>query len=420
MEQVLRLLAGLFVGVWVARYLGPEQYGVFSYVLAFSAIFAGIAKLGLDGIVVRELVRHPESYYVYLGTAFWLKVAGAFFVLILLALIVPFTENDARTNVFIFVVATSLIFQGFEVVEFYFQSRVMAKMVSVCKVTQILLSSAIKIYLILIKADLIWFVLVIAFDALYIAIGYAAIYRVAGSTSFLKSFNFSLAKELLRDSWPLIFSAFFAMVYLRIDQVMIKGVLGSYDAGIYSAAVKLSESLYFIPVLLTASLFPAILNAKDISVHLYHERLLKLYSLLVWLAISASLLFSLFGQSAVKLLYGSAYSDAGDVLIVHVWASVFVFISAGFGRYLIAENLVIINMYRVVLGAILNIILNIYMIKGFGVVGAAYSTLISLFFVNFLFDIFNVKLHTQLKFKVSAFFLPFVIVFSAVQKKKYS
>ena len=124
-EQGLRIFSGLFVGVWVARYLGPEEYGIFSYSLAFTAIFAGIANLGLDGIMLRELINHPDKRITYLGTAFWLKVLGALFVLALIVIIVPFTNNDSNTNLFIFIIASGLVFQSFDVIAFYFHSKVL-------------------------------------------------------------------------------------------------------------------------------------------------------------------------------------------------------------------------------------------------------------------------------------------------------
>ncbi|MBE0472510.1 MAG: oligosaccharide flippase family protein, partial [Methyloprofundus sp.] len=201
-EQLLRIIAGLFVGIWVARYLGPEQFGIFSYALAFTAIFGGIAKLGLDGIMVRELVNNPANRDVYLGTAFWLKILGAFIVISLMAAIVPFTSNDATTNLFIFIIASGLVFQSFEVVEFYFQSQVLAKIVSICKVIQLALSSMIKIYLVLSEAELIWFVLVTAFDALSLAVSYFIAYKVRKNPAFYKHFDLSIAKQLLKDSWP--------------------------------------------------------------------------------------------------------------------------------------------------------------------------------------------------------------------------
>lgn len=190
LEKALRILSGIFVGVWVARYLGPEQFGIFSYALAFTAIFAGISKLGLDEIMVRELLNHPENRDTYLGTAFWLKIISAFIVMGLMAAIVPFTSNDATTNLFIFIITTGIVFQSFAVVEFYFQSQVLAKIVSICKVIQLAVSSIIKIYLVLNEAELIWFVLVTALDNLSLAISYFIAYRLKknlASTSTLMS-----------------------------------------------------------------------------------------------------------------------------------------------------------------------------------------------------------------------------------------
>ncbi|WP_404297307.1 flippase [Halomonas sp.] len=405
-ERLLRILAGLLVGIWVARYLGPEQFGLFSYVLAFAAIFSGIAKLGLDGILVRELVNQPEQRDTYLGTAFWLKVIGAFSVMALIALITPFTSNDATTSLFIFIISAGLAFQSFEVVDFYFQSKVLAKIVSICKVTQLTISSIIKIYLVLTQAELLWFVCVTAFDSFSLGVSYFIAYKIRGNASFFKCFNGGIAKSLLKDSWPLIFSSVLAMVYLKIDQVMIKEILGSYEVGIYSAAVKLTESVYFIPILLTSSLFPAIINAKKRGHNIYICRLKKLYAMLIWSAIFIALFFSISGAYLITLLFGASYILSSEILLIHAWASVFVFLSAGFGRYLMVENLAKINMYRVAVGAILNIIINFLVIERYGIVGAAWATLISLFFVNIVFDMFNANMRSQLKLKMLAFLYP--------------
>lgn len=376
-EQLIRILAGLFVGIWVARYLGPEQFGIFSYALAFTAIFAGIAKLGLDGIMVRELINHPEKRDVYLGTAFWLKVISAFFVMGLMAVIVPFTSNDTTTNIFIFIIATGLVFQSFEVVEFYFQSQVLAKIVSICKVTQLALSSMIKIYLVITGADLVWFVLVTAFDAISLAISFFIAYKIRKNPAFYKHFDFSIAKQLLSDSWPLIFSSVVVMIYMRIDQVMIKEMLGEYEVGIYSSAVRLSEVFYFIPTLATASLFPAILNAKNQSEILYKKRLSRLYTFMVWLAIFIALPMTFLSNWLIVMLYGVVFEEAYKVLTIHIWASIFVFLGVASGRWFLVENLQRYTLINTSVGAILNVILNIIFISKFGVIGAAYATIIS-------------------------------------------
>lgn len=390
-EKILRIVAGLLVGVWVARYLGPEQFGVFSYVLAFTAIFGGIAKLGLDGILVRELVNQPELRNTWLGTAFWLKVAGAFLVMAIMASVVPFTSNDATTNLYIFIIAAGLVFQGFEVVEFYFQSQVLGKLISICKVFQLTLSSLIKVYLVLTEADLLWFVLVAASDVLGLALSYFVAFRLKTDTGFFRNFDWNIAKALLKDSWPLILSSLVVMIYMRIDQIMVKEILGAHEVGIYSAAVRLSEAVYFVPVMISTSLFPAILNAKAQSKALYEKRLSRLYFFLIWLAIFFGATFSLLGGQVVEFLYGPDYKEASQVLEIHIWASIFVFVGAASGKWYLSENLQKYRFINQLLGAIMNIVLNFYFIESFGLLGAALSTIISYAFAAYIFDLFWVE-----------------------------
>lgn len=376
-EQFCRIIAGLFVGIWVARYLGPEQFGLFSYVLAFAAIFGGIAKLGLDSILVRELVNYPEKRDTYLGTAFWLKVIGALVVMGLMAIILPVTSNDSQTNFFIFIIASGFMFQSFEVVAFYFQSQVMAKIVSICKVSQLALSSVIKIYLILAEAKLICFVFVTAFDALSLAVSYLLAYKINQRDNFYNKFDLKIVTKLLKDSWPLIFSAILVMIYMRIDQIMIKEMLGEHELGIYSAAITLSEAFYFIPVLITGSLFPAILNARNQSEEIYKQRLQQLYTLMVWFAIAIALPMTILSDWLLLLLFGQAFHEAGQVLMIHVWASIFVFLGVASGKWFIAENLQKVTLINTSVGAILNVTLNFILMPKFGLLGAAYATVIS-------------------------------------------
>ena len=382
-EQILRIIAAFFVGVWVARYLGPEQFGIFSYVLAFVAIFGGIAKLGLDNIVVRDMVNAPEKRDVYLGTAFWLKLIGAFVTLGIVAIVVQFTSNDVTTNLFIFIIASGLVFQSFEVIDFYFQSKVLSKFVSICKMTQLFLSSLLKIYFVLIKADLFWFVLVSLIDQITLSISLYIAYKYQRLGSFLKHFDLTVGKKLLLDSWPLILSSIAIMVYMRIDQVMIKEMLNARAVGLYSAAVKLSEVWYFVPMIITNSLFPAIVNAKKQSEELYYKRLQRLYTLMIWIAIAIVLPMVFFSDWIINCLYGSAYNEASSVLKIYVWAGVFVFLGVASSQYLIVQNYTRISFFRTFLGAIVNVILNIILIPKYEINGAAMATLVSYFVATF-------------------------------------
>ena len=401
-EHFLRIIAGLFIGIWVARFLGPEQFGLYSYVLAFTAILGGFVKLGLDGIMVRELVNNPEKRDTYLGTAFWLKILGALIILGLMAVILPFTSNDASTNLFIFIIAAGLVFQSFEVVEFYFQSKVLAKIVSICKVIQLTLSSVIKIYLVLNKAELIWFVTVAAFDTLSLAVSYFVAYKIRSNPHFCKHFDLSIAKILLKDSWPLIISAIMIGLYMRIDQIMIKGMLGVYEVGIYSAAIKLSEAMLFIPTILSASLFPAILNAKKIDALVYAKRLLILYRLIVAIAIISAIVISFLSINIVTFLYGEDFASGSVVLVICMWANIFICLQITSAKWYIAENLQMIALIRNIAGLAANVATNYILIPIYGIEGAAFATLFSYLISGYLADALSRKTISQFRLKTAA------------------
>ncbi|WP_417550092.1 flippase [Methylophaga sp.] len=390
-EQFLRIIAGLFVGIWVARYLGPEQFGLFNYMLAFTALFGGIAKLGLDGIMVRDLVNHPEKSVTYLGTAFWLKFIGAIIVMGLIAAIAPFISNDTTTNQFIFIIAAGLVFQSFEVVEFDFQSQVLAKIVSICKVIQLSLSSIIKIYLVLTEAGLFWFVLVTALDAVSLAISYLIAYNIRKKQAFYKHFDFNLAKQLLRDSWPMIFGSSLLMIQAYIDQVMIQWLHGSVEVGYYSVAIKLIAVFGFVPIILKDSLFPAIVNAKNKSSSLYTTRILNYYRLNFMLFLLFAIPVFMFSEIIVVFLFGDTYRPAGVLFALLAFRLFFSNMGVARGAFLLNENLLKFSLITLFVGALVNIVLNYLWIPEYAAKGAVAATIVSFTVTIFLMDFFYKK-----------------------------
>lgn len=405
-EQMMRLVAGLLVGIWVARYLGPAQFGLFSYAMAFAALFSSIAKLGLDGIVVRDLVREPGQRDVYMGTAFWLKLIGAVVMLGVVGIAMQLTSSDSTTKLYIFIIASGAIFQSFEVVDFYFQSKVLSKFVSICKLTQLFISSLVKLYLIYIASDLFWFVMVSLFDQITLAVTLYLAYRYQKIGRFFRCFDWKVAKQLLRDSWPLILSGLVTMIYMRIDQVMIKEMLGEKEVGLYSAAVRLSEVWYFIPILITNSFFPSIVNAKSLSIDLYHKRLKRLFTFLVWINILVALSVNFLSEWVIELLYGYAYQDAAKVLTIHIWSGVFVALGVASGSWFISEDLQRYSFYRTLLGALINVMLNFVLLPFSGIVGAAISTLVAQSMATFFFDAIMLRTRVIFFMKLRAIFLP--------------
>ncbi len=401
----MRMVAGVLVGVWVARYLGPTQFGVFSYALAFTTLFSSIAKLGLDSIIVRDLVRDPSQRDLYMGTAFWLKVGGAVAMLGVIVLITQLTPNDPTTELYILIIASGTIFQSFEVVNFYFQSRALSKFVSICKLTQLLVSSLLKIYFVLTGAGLFWFVIVSLIDQATVAVSLYIAYRYQKLGSFFRRFDMVMAKRLLKDSWPLILSGLVIMIYMRIDQIMIKEMLGEKEVGHYSAAVRLSEVWYFIPVIITQSLFPAIISAKKSSERLYHARLQRLFTFLVWIGVALALPMTFLSDWLIILLYGEAYKEAGQVLMIHIWASIFVSLGVASSSWFTSENLQRYSFYRTFWGAIINVVLNLGLIPIYGLVGAAMATVFSYMVAGLAFDMCSKKTRGMFFMKVGAFML---------------
>ena len=380
------MIAGLFVGIWVARYLGPEQFGVFSYAVAFVSIFSTVAKLGLDSIVVRHLVNTPESRDGYLGTVFWLKLVGAVIALTLITLATEITNNEHKTNLYIFIIASGFIFQPFEVVDFYFQSKVLSKFVSICKITQLLFSSLLKVYFVFTGADLICFVVVSLIDQVTLAISLYLAYRHQKVGGFYRNFDLDIAKLLLKDSWPLIVSGIVLMIQARADQLMIKETIGNTELGYYSSAMRLVEVFGFVPMIITMSLFPAIVNAKKISHTLYENRIFNLYRLMTLLFLIIAIPISVFGNQIIIFLYKDAFAPAGSLLSLMVLRLLFTNFGVVRGAYLMTENLMTYSLITITIGTLANVLLNYYWIPSFHSVGAIWASLLSFLITTFLID----------------------------------
>lgn len=382
------MVVTLFVGVVVIRYLGPKQFGLLSYATSFVALFSVFATLGLDEIVIRNLVQAPKRKKNLLGTAFTLKCLGAFLLFIMVFLALQMTSNEKSTANLVLIIAAGMLFQSFNVIDFYFKSQVLSRFVTYAQLYSLFLSSIAKLSLVFIKASLVWFAWVVVLENAILAILLILMYQSQSLKMYQWRFEKNLARQLLHDSWPLILSGLSVMVYMRIDQVMIKEMLDSEALGNYAAAVRLSEVWYFIPVAVCSSLFPAIINAKKISQELYYVRLQKLYDLMVWLGIAIALPVTFFVEDVIKLLLGEEYILAASVLKIHIWAGVFVFLGVASGKWFLAENLQQYSLYRALTGGIVNVILNLLVIPRLGIIGAAWSTVISYFSAAYLSMVF--------------------------------
>lgn len=405
-EKILRLITGLLIGAWVAKYLGPNQFGVLSYSISYVALFSVFASLGLNEIVVKNILEYPLRISEILSTTFWLKIFGAFVSILLILLTIKLGSNDNSTNKIIFILATSTIFQSFNVFDLYFQSKVLSKYVVYANFGSQFLSSIFKILLITYKAPLIFFAYVALFDVIILAIG-LTLFFVKKTDFNLKLFVFNkkIAQQLFNSSWPLIMSGFIISVYMKIDQIMIKEMLDLHSVGLYSAAVRISEAWYFIPMVLTGSLFPAIINSKKISSKLYYLRLQSLFNLLFWFSTILSIIVTFFGDIFISFLYGDEYSQSSLVLTVHIWAGIAVSFGAVWSKWIIAENK---QKYIIVFhlsSMLMNILMNLILIPIYGILGSAIATAFSCISAQ-LIALFFYKRKISLQFLLNAI-IPF-------------
>ena len=392
-DRILRMGVGLVVGVWVARYLGVEQFGTFNYAAAFVVLFSTCASLGLPSLIIREIANEPEKKEQILGTAFWLQLSGGIATLLLAITTISILRHDDPVTIgLVSILASVSIFQAFDTIDLWFQSQVNSKYTVLAKNAAFLVITLFKVLLINIHAPLLSFAWATLAEAAIGSVGLIYCYKLQGYFISMWKWDFHIAKKLLRESYPLIFSGMAVVIYMKIDQIMLGEMIGSQSVGIYSAATRISEIWYFIPTAIASSIYPAIFSAKkEGNEILYYRRIQQLLRLLSTIAIIIAVPMSFLSGDVVTILFGSEYSAAGPILAIHIWAAVFVFMGVGTSSWFIAEGLTYLTFRRTLIGAVVNIILNFVLIPMYGGIGAAIATVISQAFASFISNAFNLK-----------------------------
>jgi len=407
-EKFVLMGLNFIVMIFVARYLGPIQFGLYNYSLSFVMLFAALSGLGLESVLIKEITR-SKNPGVLLGTAFGLKLLAGIVIFLFIVIVMILTEGDSKIRRLVMILAIGFIFESITVVDFYYQARVLSKYSVLVRISAGIITPIIRVSLILMESDLIWFAVATVANLALIAVGYLLSYHLRDKSIDAWFFSIKIARQLLEESWPLIISGIFISIYMRIDQIMLKMMLDTKAVGYYAVGVRIAELPYFIPTIIAGSLFPAIINARDSSARLYQLQLEYLYSFLILVGLAFTLSLSLFGEDIINILFGLDYSSAGPVIVIYSWAIIPVFLGGAKGKWTILENQQQWNLAFQLMGVVTNIVCNLLLIPILGIKGAAWATLIAATSNVFLFPIFvnrQQRKHTYLLYR-SLFFLGF-------------
>ena len=378
-DKFLGLGVAFLITVVVARYLGPEEFGIYSYVISLVSLFAVAGHMGLAGLVVREIVSKPSDRGLILGTTFILKLTGM--AIGYLALLVYGFYYEGVESVEFFLIAilgSTLLLRSVDTIDYWFQSFVQAKYVSISNLIGLFSSSIAKLLFVFGGFSLAYFVLANVLQVVILGLVLLFFYITKSDLRIREwSFSWVKVKELLGQGWLIYLGSIFAIINLKMDQVMLKWYQGAEQVGIYAVAAQISEAWYFIPTAIVASFFPKFIELREKDNEQYQIRLQQLFDILFLLALTVAVIVTFGGGLLINIFFGEQYEASAGILVVHIWAAIFIFMRALFSRWILIEDALVFSLITQGFGAIVNVILNYFWIQEYGALGAAYATLLS-------------------------------------------
>ena len=394
-DRLVRLTSVLLTSIFVTRYLGPELFGQLNYASALVGIFYALTSMGLDDLLARDLVRNPGQRDKLLGTAAVIKLGGSLVLLFTVLSIALLKELPTVSIWMVLLIALAELMKPMLVIEPWFHSQVRGRVVAQFNIVQSIISVIFKLGLVLYKASLIWFAASYIVELAALAGGAYIAYHHNGLRVRDWRFDRALAGRLLQQSWPLLLFGLALFVQAKIDQVMIGDLLrhrvsqafADAEVGQYSVALKMIESLGFVPSIVVATLAPALTRARETSRELYVDRLLNQYRLmfLLWLVTAIPIYF--FAEPLMVMLFGEQYRAAGWLLSLFSIRLFFTNMGVAKMSFITNEGLFRISLVMSIVGAVCNIVLNYFLIPPFKSVGAIWAMIISFFVSNFLLDL---------------------------------
>lgn len=378
-EKVIGLGLAFVATVFVARHLGPEDFGSLAYALSLAALFAAAGHMGLQGLVVREIVKDETGRAETLGTSALLKLLGmGAGYLVLLTYAVAYEGLGSTEYYLIAIAGAALLFRPLDVVDFWFQAFVQARYAAIARVSSHVVATAFKLGLVFAGSGLVYFATAQVLQAVVAALLLLLFFRLKAELRLAHwRFSWSRAKELLSQGWLIYLGSVFAVIYLKVDLVMLRWLADPQEVGQYAVAAQLSEAWYFVPTAIVASFFPKLIKLREQDEALFYRRLQQLFDVLFMIGLVVAVAMTVAAPWIIALFFGPEYAASASILVIHIWAAIFIFMRAAFSKWILIENALYFSLLTQGLGALVNVLLNYLLIPMHGGIGAAYATLFS-------------------------------------------
>lgn len=404
-DIVVRLGVSFFLSVIVARYMGVENFGLYSYLLAVFSIFIAVSSLGMNGVVVRELVLQSNSANI-LGSALQLQKIGAILSSIILTFWAFFVSDSKPENFLLifFLILPTLLIQSANVYKYWFEYKVKSKYSVIAQNTSILIGLVLKLLLIGLNFNFIWVIAVTIVEQLVLVFLLWLFFKKNYKESLFVTKKVCI--DLLGKSWPLILSGLAFILYIRLDQIMIGEILGVGQVGVFSVAVKFVEVSFFIPVIIMSTFSSMLVGLREKSLINYNKKMQLIYDIVSIFGYFLIIFIFIFGHYIIKYTFGLEYMDAVFQLKIYAIVILFYFFNSVSGRWYINEGLQKLAFFRNIFGLIVAFILNIIFIPKFGLTGASVSTVVSYIIAAYLYDLVDPRTRFVFFQKTRAIFLP--------------
>lgn len=392
-EKIITIGLAFITGVFLARIAGPQVFGEYAYILSFTGLFAPLCIMGLNNITTKYVVKYPLNSHHYVKSALIIRALGAAASIVFGVFIaLSFNENKSLTPAIIQLLILQA-FQLFFVFEYYFLANNQVTATLKIRLPILIVSGLLKIAIILNGASINSLIQIHGFTYLFIAAGYWWLYRSKSANKALKYKvnTHTLLAFFHRGKW-LLMSGIAAVIYLKIDQVMLAHYYNTNEVGIYAAAARLSEFWYVFPVLVANAFNRKMILKNKRSSEEFNHFIQTFLGLLVASAISISLLTYLFSELVIPLLYGQEFLKSAAIINIHIFATIFIFQRAILSKWLIIKGLYKYSLLTQGVGAIINIALNMIFIPKWGGIGAAWATLFSYIFASYISLFFSKNL----------------------------